>query len=184
MRRLIASIIIFIILVVSFYLMKDNFIKKDYAVKINDFTMTQEEFNKEFKEANIYKEDSPKARRKFLDTLINRKLILQQAEKEGLHKSEEFLDKLENYYEQLLFNMIIERKSKEIGSKVGVSDMEVKEKYREMKEKGYVNKPLEKVYNQVKWRVFREKQTESMKKWLDELEKNADIEIEEEELIK
>ena len=45
------------------------------AVKINNYSMTADEFNNLFLESNI-SEDTPKSREAFLDNTINRKLML------------------------------------------------------------------------------------------------------------
>lgn len=183
MKKLILIAVVFLIMVLGFYFSKVYLGRGNYVLRINDFTMTNEEFEDYFKETNISGEDSFEARETVLDALISKKLILQEAEREGLHRDKEFLKTLQMYYEQLLFKLIIDKKSKGIGSKVQVSDKEVRQLYNQMLEKGLINKPLEEVYNQVKWQIFREKQTQALSDWLEELKKKAKIEVDREAIL-
>lgn len=184
MRRLIFSAFIFVLLVFGFYLGRNYLTKARYVVKINNFRMTKEEFEDYFKEINITGEDSPSMREKVLEELIGKKLILQEAEKEGLNKDKEFLKALESYYEQLLFKLIVDEKSKQLGSRVIVTDEEVKQRYNKLVENNLVTKPLEEIYTQIKWQVFREKQTQVLTDWLEELRQRAKIEIDRDAILK
>ncbi len=181
MRKLMTLVVVVLILIPIYFSVKKYLFVKPYVLRINDFTMTREELEEYFKH-RIAQEDTSENRKKVLDALINKKLILQEAEKEGLHKSKQFLSALQEFYEQLLFKMIIDKKSKELGSRVNVTDEEVKTRYQELKEKGLVTQPLTEVYDKIKWQIFREKQTEALNNWLQELRKNARIEIKEKEI--
>jgi ribosomal protein S9 len=183
MKKLISITIIVILLVVAAYAVRSYMAKQQYAIKINDFTMTQQEFEDYFKEVNIYGEGK-EARQQVLDNLISKKLVLQEAENRELYKSKEFLKRLQDYYEQLLFNEIVDIKAQEVGSKVRVSDREVRARYSIMKKEGLIDEPLEDCYSRVKWQVFRQKQTERFSDWIEELEKNADIQIDKEKILK
>jgi len=183
MKKLISVTIIIILLLIASYAIKNYMTREEYAIKVNNFTMTEEEFEDYFNEVNIYGAGK-EAKEKILENLISKKLILQEAEKRGLYKSEEFLKRLQGYYEQLLFNEIVDIKSQEVGSKVKISDREVKQRYSVMKEKGLIDEPLEECYSRVKWQVFREKQTEAFRNWIEKLEESAEIKIDREAILK
>jgi DNA-binding transcriptional ArsR family regulator len=146
--------------------------------------MTKSEFEDYLKSMNLGKDDTPEKRLKLVDMLIDKKLILQEAEKEGLHKQREFLRTLEMFYEQLLFKAILDRKIKEIATKIKVTDDEVRQRYRQLKEKGVIEKELDEVYDEIKWQIFKEKQSKALDKWVKELREKADIEIKENEILK
>lgn len=184
MKKLIVILVVILILIPFYFLGRKYFLSKPYALRINNFTMTEKELADYFKKMLMNEEDTPEARRKVLDLLINKKLVLQEAEKEGLHMSEEFLNALQEFYEQLLFKMIIDKKSKELGAKVSVSDQEVKARYEELQKKGVVTQPLEEVFDKLKWQIFREKQTQALNNWLEELRKKAKIQLDEDILNK
>jgi len=183
MRKLIGLMVFFLILVGLFFITKKNLTHESYVLRINNFPMSKEEFEEYFKQMNAGKKDSPENRKKVLETLVNKKIILQEAEKEGLQKSKEFLKTLQDFYEQLLFKMILDKKSKELGSKINVSDEEVKARYQLLKDKGLVLQPLSEVYEKIKWQVFREKQTQALDSWLQDLRKKARIEVKEKEIL-
>lgn len=178
MKKIILVAVFIITLVTIFCLgQKGTVNSSDYAIKINDFVMTTQEFEDYFKKTNVSGQDSSEARKDALDMLISKKLILQEAEKIGLHQGKEFLEALEMYYEQLLFKLIIEKKSEELGPKVEVSEREIRRLYDRMLEKGLVEKPLDEIYDQVEWQAFREKQTKVMSDWIGELRIKAKVEI-------
>jgi len=181
MRKLMTLVVVVLVLIPVYFSVKKYLFAKSYVLRINDFTMSREELEEYFKN-RIAQEDTPESRKKVLDALISKKLILQEAEKEGLHKSKQFLSALQEFYEQLLFKMIIDKKSKELGSRVNVTDEEVKVRYQELKDKGVVTQSLSEVYDKIKWQIFREKQTQVLNKWLQDLRKNARIEIKEKEI--
>ena len=182
MRKLMTLVVVILVIITIYFSVKEYLFAKPYVLRINDFTMNKEELEEYFKN-RIAQEDTPESRKKVLDALISKKLILQEAEKEGLHKSKQFLSALQEFYEQLLFKMIIDKKSKELGSRVNVTDEEVKARYQELKEKGLVAQPLAEVYDKIKWQIFREKQTEALNNWLQELRKKAKIELNQKEIL-
>ena len=183
MRKLISITVVILIAIPVYFIVKGHLTLKPYALRINNFTMTLEEFNEYFQKMNAGEEDTPDNRKKVLDDLINKKIILQEAEKEGLHKSKEFLTALQEFYEQLLFKTIIDKKAKELGSRVNVSDSEVRTRYQELKDNGLITQLLAEVYDKIKWQIFRGKQTEALNDWFLELRKKAKIELNQEEIL-
>ncbi len=177
MRKLILIMVVFLVLVVAFYSFKGMLHKDQYVLKINQFAMTKDEFENYFAKMNVGRDDTPDARSGVLDALISKKLILQEAEKIGLQKSEEFLDALQHYYEQLLFKLIVDLKSKELSSLAQVTDADVKARYENMQAEGLTDKPLEDIYSQIKWQILREKQTQALNDWLKDVKDKSNIDI-------
>ncbi|MDD5613929.1 MAG: SurA N-terminal domain-containing protein [Candidatus Omnitrophica bacterium] len=184
MRKLIAITVIFLALVAVFYLSKDYLGKDNYAIRINQFKMSAEKFDDYFSKMSMDKDDTPQARQGVLEALISKKLILQEAEKQGLHKSEEFLDALQHYYEQLLFKLIVDLKSKELSSQVRVTDSEVKSRYDIMQQDSLTDKHLEELYEQIKWQMLREKQTQALNDWLKSVRDQSKIDIDYDTVLK
>ena len=69
---------------------------------------------------------TPEGKREFLNTLINRELLIDEAMTKGLDKDKELVERLKTIKEELLISAIIE---KEITSKVKVEEEEVKGYY-------------------------------------------------------
>ena len=146
--------------------------------------MSAEKFDDYFSKMSPDKNDTPEARQGVLEALISKKLILQEAEKQGLHKSEEFLDALQHYYEQLLFKLIVDLKSKELSSQVRVTDNEVKSRYDIMQQDSLTDKSLEQSYEQIKWQILREKQTQALNEWLKSVRGQSKIDIDYDTVLK
>lgn len=147
------------------------------AIKINNFKMTTEEFAEEFKEAGAGLLGPANQKEAFLENLINRKLILQEAERLGLNRDKVFLKSIERFYEQTLLKSVLDKKSNEFISKVQVSEKEIEDFYNELKEKGLIDKPLSEVYKEIRWQVLRQKQSQAFNNWIEGLKEKAKIEI-------
>jgi len=122
---------------------------KDIIVSVNNYRITSSEFESEFKASPYRKTNTPEARREFLNTLIDRKLILQYAQKEGLDKEANFLKAIEKFWEQSLLKIALDKKSKEMEAKLSASG----------------------------WEAKRNEETKMMNEWMNELRKEARIVI-------
>jgi hypothetical protein len=122
---------------------------RDAVVVVNNYSLTREEFENEFK-ASAYSEiDTPESRKNFLNTLIDRKLILQYAQTEGLDKEKNFLKSIEKFWEQSLLKIVLDKKTREIESKIVLAD----------------------------WQAKRTEEAKVMSDWLSELRKKARVTI-------
>jgi len=147
---------------------------KDVAIRVNDFITTIDEFEDEFKNSGYSKDKEGKEN--FLEDLIDRKLLLQEAERLGLDKEKEFLKEIEHFWERTLLKNIFDKKSKELAGKVHVYEDEIQAHYDEMIKNGLTKKSYEEIYDQIKWQILREKQTKAFDDWLKDLRKKAKIE--------
>jgi len=152
------------------------------VVKINDFTMSSKEFEEEYNEAKKHFPSTKLDRESFLDSLIAKRLILQEAKKENLDKDEAFLKNLQGLYEQSLLKSILDKKSEEMNKDVAVSDAEIKATYAAMVESGNMSEPLDEVYDDIKWQIMRKKQIIQFGEWIKQLKEKADIKIDREAL--
>lgn len=122
---------------------------EDVIVSINNYSITRDEFENEFRASPYGKIDTPESRREFLDTLINRKLILQYAQKEGLDKEVNFLKTIEKFWEQSLLKIALDEKIAEIETKLSASG----------------------------WEARRKEEANMVSDWMDDLRKKAHITI-------
>ncbi len=147
------------------------------AVKINDYTLTADEFNELFAELKTDK-DTPEVRKMFLGNLINRKLLLQEGQRLGLDKQKDFLKSIENFWEQALLKIIIDNKIKETSGSISITRREIEDHYGKwVKENPDNPKTLEELYDTIKWQLTRQKQTVALSLWMEELKKNAKIKV-------
>ena len=124
--------------------------KKAVLAKVNNYEITAEEFNQEFKDSNYAAVDTPQSRKEFLNVLISRKLILQDAQARGLDKDKAFLKAIEKFWEQSLLKIYLDQKDREIADKAA------------------------------KEGLSKERQTELSNEWITQLRKGADIKVNQE----
>jgi peptidyl-prolyl cis-trans isomerase C len=108
--------------------------KGPYLAKVGNVKITQADFEREFKNLpdfaqKIFKDSSGKER--FLNELVKKELLYQEALKEGLDKNADYLNKLEEYKKITLIGQLLE---KEMESKAKVTDQDVKDYYEKHKE--------------------------------------------------
>jgi len=90
--------------------------------KVNNYEITQQEFEEQFRESPYAKDNTLEARKEFLKVLIGRKLILQDAQAKGLDKEQEFLKMIERFWEQSLLKLALQTKSMEIANSAQVKN--------------------------------------------------------------
>ncbi len=91
---------------------------EDLVVSVNDYQITRDEFESEFKNSAYGAVNTLESRQNFLNALIDRKLILQYAQKEGFDKERNFLKSIEKFWEQSLLKIALDKKTIEIKSKI------------------------------------------------------------------
>ncbi len=128
--------------------------KKEVLAAIGKYTLYKEDLLSEVElyppayRAKISKEE-------MLDTLIQKKILLLEAQRQGLDKDPAFMKMVERFWEQSLLRSLLDKKSDEI-----LSSIEGPEKER------------------------TEKAKLIMRQWVEDLEKNANININKEALEK
>lgn len=150
---------------------------REILVKINNYEISKGEFEEEFKFSYYGNTDTLESRREFLNNLINRKLILQNAQSRGLDKTKSFLKMIERFWEQSLLKLALDRKNNEIAGYTFVSDKEVKDAYEALSKEGKADKPYDQMYQPIKWQLTKQKESQMISDWLSGLRKNADIKI-------
>ncbi|MCX5701741.1 MAG: SurA N-terminal domain-containing protein [Candidatus Omnitrophica bacterium] len=150
---------------------------KSVLARINDYQITKEEFEQEFKDSSFGRVDTPESRREFLNNLINRKLILQDAQERAWDKDKSFLKMIERFWEQSLLKTALDKKAKEIAGSASVSDKSIEEVYNKMVSEGNTDKTYDKMYNQIKWELTKFQESQAMSKWVSDLRRKARITI-------
>lgn len=99
--------------------------EKKAALVINDRIITPEEFNTLF----AARDPHLKERDDFINALITKELLIQEARKSGIDREESFRQSIQNFYEQSLVKILLDRKFASFNITVG--DDEVK-RYAEL----------------------------------------------------
>jgi len=103
--------------------------------RVNDRVITLEEFNEEMEQLPPHLKPlmvSAEVRKEFLQNIIDRELLLQEARKKGVDKDKEILAKVERFKRGLIIESVLEELLKGKGE---VSEEEARNYYRENKEK-------------------------------------------------
>lgn len=150
---------------------------KELVAKVNNYEITREKFEEEFKDSVYGQADSKESRKAFLDNLINQKLILQDAEGQGYDKEQGFLRMIERFWEQSLLTVALEKKTKEIQRSVAVSDNEIRKLYDALVKEGKTDKPFEVVRTQMQGELTKMRRTQALNDWIVQLRKKAQIQI-------
>ena len=87
--------------------------KPKVVAKVDNYCITQEEFEEAYKNSSHDTSFSKQSRQVFLNNMINQKLILLDAEAHGLDKNKEFLKMIEDFWQQSLLTLALKEKSKE-----------------------------------------------------------------------
>jgi hypothetical protein len=92
---------------------------KDAALIINRRIISTDEFNR------LYTSQPSRQRGKsnFINSLITKDLLIQESQREGIDKEESFTQSIQNFYEQSLIKLLIDRKFASLH--VAVSDQDV-----------------------------------------------------------
>ena len=159
----------------------NNNAENKIVAQINKYKMTMDDLRYEFKNAPYDEEaflKTENGRKKYLNGLIEKEILLQEAQRHGIDREKDFMKSIENYWEQALLRILLERRSKEIAGLVNVYDNEIEEYYKNSGE----DQPLSKVKNEIRDIIKQKKQTDAMDTWIDELKKRSYIKVNEEVL--
>jgi len=117
------------------------------------------------------------AKKGFLEQLIKKELLIQEAKKLNLDRKENFIRTIERYWESTLIRNLMELKGKEIVERVYVSQEEIEARYKEMQKSEEELSPLEEIQSKIAEEIKEQKKRKRLMEWINDLRKNARIEI-------
>ncbi len=159
--------------------------RKEIVAQINDYYMSIEDFNQDLRALTIYRPQSIKTmedKMEILNDLVEKEILLQVAQTLNLDKDKKFIRAIENYWKQSLLVLLIQKKAKEISDSIHIYDDEVMDYYKQLKLRNPEMKLLPDIKRDIKRSLRRERETEMMQKWLDDLKEKSYIKINEEVL--
>ncbi len=134
MRSVVVSIMIFAFLCVSASCARKEGEKGPYLAKVGSQTITLSDLERELRALPEFAQklfEGPEGKEKFLDEMIKKELLYQEALKKGLQKDPEYLQKLEEFKKLTLIGRLLE---KEIELKAKVTEEDVKDYYDKHKD--------------------------------------------------
>ena len=163
----------------------ENSKSSEAVAQIDSYYMSVDDFRQDIKSLSLYRPRNIKTyegRLNVLNDIIEKEVLLREAQSLNLDKDEKFRKTIENYWKQTLLIMLIEKKGKEISERVFVYDNEIQAYYKILKEKNPDVGPLAEVKPEIKRVIRSEKETTMMREWIEELKDKSYIKINEEVL--
>ena len=159
------------------------------ALVINKLELSREELKQEYRmnssathEASATKGEEPE----WLSRLIERELLVQEAQRLGLDRDPDFMRTIERFWKEALIKLLLDRKSEEIGSRIHVYEPEIEGAYKKLTEEngGAPVEPLSQLREEFRREVRQKKETEAMEHWINELREKAKIVVDRESVAK
>lgn len=161
--------------------------KGETLVKINDYDLSLLEFQQQLARELNFNEDlklTPEVKMAFLEQLIQEELLIQEARRLKLDRKEKFTRAIERYWKSTLIRDLLEKRGEVICQKIMVPQAKIEAYYKRMKKEGETPPPLAEIQDQITIELKEKKKCEKLKEWLAEVEKKADIKIDQKLLLK
>lgn len=154
---------------------------KRVLARIDGYEMTVDDFDYEKKPFLSYLgsgEEPSEAKERVLDQLINRQILLQEAQKMDLDKDKGFMREIENYWKQVLVISLLREKTEEFAREAQVTGDEIEREYERIREEGGLDvRPLEEMKDEIKEGIREEKIYAMMDSWISSLRQRAQVKI-------
>jgi len=152
----------------------------DVLAEINDYKLPKREFQSQLAAELEMDSDfklTREARDEFLEGIIKKEILIQEARRLNLDKEEQFMRSIERYWEATLIKDLMERKGKEISELIVISQEEIRDRYDSMKKSEDDLPPLEELETRIRNDLEEMKKAKKLKEWIDDLRKNASVRI-------
>jgi hypothetical protein len=180
-KSLYCYIAIFVIILLSGCSSEDSSARSgdtEVLVKINNSIITLEEFNELIKfEADVDPELdlTAESRNRFLEYLIRKELMIQEASRLKLNRKKVFIRTIERYWESTLIRNLLDQKTKEFKRKILITEDDIKTYYSTNKSR--FDHPLEVVRDEIRSILESKELEKQLEQWTMNLRKSAKIEI-------
>jgi hypothetical protein len=147
---------------------------------INDYNLFLDEFQYQLAQELELDSDfklTEEAKKEFLEELIKKQILIQEAKRLKLDTKEDFVRAIQRYWESTLIKNLLDLKGQEISKTIYVSEDEIQRRYEERVKSGDLLVPLTAVRDEVKQQLLEEKKTGMLEAWVGELRKKATIRV-------
>jgi len=161
----------------------EDYNSKDVIIQVNNSKITLEEFNDLFKSGytnDPEMEPTLENRDKFVEYLVEKELMIQEAMQLKLAQKKNFIWTIEKFWEQTLIQTLLKRKHAEWKKKVLVTDDEIKQYYIENKEN--IDEPLEEVKEHIRHVIESDKLQKIQRDWYQAMKDKALITVAKEKI--
>ena len=154
--------------------------KERILCRINGYELPLDDFQFQLAEEVELDHDfklTQKAKQEFLEELIKKELIIQEAKKLKLDRREKFVRAIERHWESTLIRDLMDLKCDEISKKIYVSEEDINAQYSKMKNLDENLPSLDEIRDPIRQQLKQEKQTLMLEQWVSALREKASIEI-------
>lgn len=183
MKKASMCLLLFIYFLSIFCCSQEKKDESEILAKINDYALTLDEFHAQLAAELEMDRDfkiTDEAKKEFLEGLIKKEILIQEAKKRDLDRKEKFIRAIEHYWESTLIRDLMEEKGKEIEKRTIISQEEIESRYKEMKKSEAELPPFEDIHEKIEKKMIEQKKHRVLKEWIDDLRKKAHVEINQE----
>jgi hypothetical protein len=150
---------------------------KESVIQVNNWQISLAEFN-DLLRFEIYADPeidlTRDSRAAFIDYLIQKELMIQEAARLKLDRKEAFVRTIQNYWESTLIRHLLDLKNEEFKKMILVTEEEIDDYYAQNKD-WFDGVPPEEVREQISRSLTSRKLSAKMEEWTDSLRQNAEI---------
>lgn len=153
--------------------------EKQVIAKINDYELTFREFEEQLiteLEMNPDYKLTQSAKIEFLEQLIRKELLIQEAKKLKLDRKNQFIKTIERYWESTLIRDLMELKGKSLSQRTYITKEEIEARYQLLKTENSRLPPRNELWERIKNSLKEEKKQIKLKEWIINLRENAQVE--------
>lgn len=180
MSRCYLVAIVFIVIIGFYGCSQDHTDQTQTLATINDYRLSLKDFQRQLAQELEFIPDAKltqEVKKAFLDEIIRKEVLIQEAKKMGLDQQEKFIHAIERYWESTLIRNLIELKSEEIQKRILISEEEIKDYYSRM-EKTTKETPLLEQYREHIINMLKEqKKTRMLGEWINAIKDQSKIQI-------
>lgn len=159
--------------------------KTDIVAEVNDFRLSQDEFERQLAAELEFDDDfkvTMDAKKKFLNDLIEKEILIQEAKKLKLDRKEKFIRAIERYWESTLIRDLLELKGADIDKTTIISEEEISAYYNERKKADPSLPPPAQIRDTLQDDLKEKKKRQKLQQWISGIREKAKIKIHEDML--
>jgi hypothetical protein len=153
--------------------------KEQVLARVNDYELTVGEFEELLAEEIEMTPDyklTREGRQRFLDQLVRKELLIQEAQRLQIDRRERFVKGIERFWEQTLIRDLLDMKNQELKRRTSITQEEIAGRYEALKaQRGEATPPLEELAPRLERELRDERMRQALDRWLEGLRGNGKI---------
>ncbi len=182
MKKIWLCFLLFLFVLAVFGCSREKTEKPEVLAHINGYDLTLDEFKNQLTSEIEMDKDfklTREAKQAFLNELIKKEILIQEAKRLKLDTREAFRRAIERYWESTLIRDLLEMKGREISGKTYVTEEEIQSRYKAMKASDGSLPPLGEMRKEITRKLKEEKKSKFLEDWINHLKQKAKIKIDE-----